>query len=430
MSTSQTTVVVTGMGATTPLGGDLPSTWSALLAGKSGVRKLDWENVEELPVRFAAQLAVDPSEVMPKQALRRLDRCQAIALIAAKEAWANAGLKPRTKKGYEEGAEGFEITDGDRLGVVVSTGIGGLHSALTSYEVEKEKGWTRVSPFTVPMLMPNGSAGHVGIEYGAMAGSHGMVSACASSAEAVGYAIDMIRNGRADIVICGGTEACIHPLQMASFGAMRAMSTRNEEPERASRPYDKNRDGFVLGEGSAVMILESEEHARARGATIHGIAAGCGYSGDAYDIVLPDPTGSGQAKAMRRALVNAGLQPEDIVHVNAHATSTPAGDVAELASIKAALGPEVSAKLTVTGTKSMTGHLLGGAGALESVFTILTLREGLVPPTANLEDIDDDVDLDIVHGEPRPLPDGPMAALNNSFGFGGHNVSVVFQRAV
>ncbi|KAB2346500.1 beta-ketoacyl-[acyl-carrier-protein] synthase family protein [Actinomadura rudentiformis] len=430
MSTSQTTVVVTGMGATTPLGGDLPSTWSALLAGKSGVRKLDWENVDELPVRFAATLEVDPSEVMPKQALRRLDRCQAIALIAAKEAWANAGLKPRTKKGYEEDAEGFEIADGDRLGVVVSTGIGGLHSALTSYEVEKEKGWTRVSPFTVPMLMPNGSAGHVGIEYGAMAGSHGMVSACASSAEAVGYAIDMIRNGRADVVICGGTEACIHPLQMASFGAMRAMSTRNDEPERASRPYDKNRDGFVLGEGSAVMILESEEHARARGATIHGIAAGCGYSGDAYDIVLPDPTGTGQAKAMRRALDNARLKPEDIVHVNAHATSTPAGDVAELASIKAALGPEVSSKLLVTGTKSMTGHLLGGAGALESVFTILALREGLVPPTANLEDIDDEVDLDIVHGEPRPLPDGPLAALNNSFGFGGHNVSVVFQRWV
>ncbi|MEU5882218.1 beta-ketoacyl-ACP synthase II [Spirillospora sp. NPDC047279] len=430
MSTSQTTVVVTGMGATTPLGGDVPSTWSALLAGKSGVRKLDWDNVDELPVQFAAQLAVDPSEVMPKQALRRLDRCQQIALIAAKEAWASAGFKPRTKKGYEEGAEGFEITDGDRLGVVVSSGIGGLHSALNSYSVFLEKGWSRVSPFTVPMLMPNGSSGHVGIEYGAMAGSHGLVSACASSAEAVGYAIDMIRNGRADVVICGGTEACIHPLQMASFGAMRAMSTRNDEPERASRPYDKNRDGFVLGEGAAVMILESEEHARARGAQIHGIAAGCGYSGDAYDIVLPDPTGSGQAKAMRRALANAGLEPEDIAHVNAHATSTPAGDVAELASIKAALGQDAGTRLTVTGTKSMTGHLLGGAGALESVITILTLREGLVPPTANLEDIDDEVDLDVVHGEPRKLPDGPLAALNNSFGFGGHNVSVVFQRAV
>jgi len=429
MSTSPTKVVVTGLGATTPLGGDLPSTWAALLAGKSGVRTLEWENVEELPVQFAAQLAVDPSEVMPKQALRRLDRSQAIALIAAKEAWGSAGFKARTKKGYEEEAEGFEV-DGDRLGVVVSSGIGGLHTALNSYDVWRDKGWTRVSPFTVPMLMPNGSSGHVGIEYGAMAGSHALVSACASSAEAVGYAIDMIRTGRADVVICGGTEACIHPLQMASFGAMRAMSTRNDEPERASRPYDKNRDGFVLGEGAATMILESEEHARARGAQIHGIAAGCGYSGDAYDIVLPDPSGAGQAKAMRRALVNAGLQPEDIAHINAHATSTPAGDVAELASMKAALGEDVCSKVIVTATKSMTGHLLGGAGALESVFTILALRDGLVPPTANLEDLDDEVDLDIVRGEPRKLPDGPLAALNNSFGFGGHNVSVAFQRAL
>ncbi|MEV5572852.1 beta-ketoacyl-ACP synthase II [Spirillospora sp. NPDC052269] len=425
---NKTTVVVTGLGATTPLGGDVPSTWSALLAGQSGVRKLDWEGVEDLPVRFAAQLAVEPSEVMPKQALRRLDRCQAIALIAAKEAWLHAGLKNRTKKGYEAEAEGFEM-DGERLGVVLSTGIGGLHSALSSYATYVEKGWTRVSPFTVPMLMPNGASGHVGIEYGATAGSHALVSACASSAEAVGYAIDMIRTGRADMVICGGTEACIHPLQMASFGVMRAMSTRNDEPERASRPYDKNRDGFVLGEGAAVMILESEEHARKRGATIHAIAAGCGYSGDAYDIVLPDPSGSGQAKAMRRALDNADLKPEDIVHVNAHATSTPSGDVAELNSIKVALG-DAAQNITVTGTKSMTGHILGGAGALESVITILTLREGIVPPTANLEDLDDEVDLDIVHGEPRKIPDGPAAALNNSFGFGGHNVSVAFKRAL
>ncbi|WP_433335790.1 beta-ketoacyl-[acyl-carrier-protein] synthase family protein [Spirillospora sp. CA-294931] len=433
MSNSQTKVVVTGMGATTPLGGDLPSTWSALLDGKSGVRRLEWEGVDELPVQFAAQLAVDPSEVMTKQQLRRLDRCQALALIAAHEAWKSAGFAPPTKvkKGKDDAsgapAEGF-VVDGDRLGVVLSTGIGGLHTALSSYEVFLEKGWSRVSPFTVPMLMPNGSSGHVGIEFGAMAGSHAMVSACASSAEAVGYAIDMIRAGRADIIICGGTEACIHPLQMASFGSMRAMSTRNDEPTRASRPYDKNRDGFVLGEGAAVMILESEEHARARGADIHGIAAGCGYSGDAYDIVLPDPSGAGQAKAMRRALQDAGVEATDIAHINAHATSTPAGDVAELASIKAALGAEASSKVIVTATKSMTGHLLGGAGALESLFTILALRDGVIPPTANLEDIDDDVDLDIVRGEPRKLPEGPAAAMNNSFGFGGHNVSVIFKR--
>jgi 3-oxoacyl-[acyl-carrier-protein] synthase II len=429
MSTSQTTVVVTGLGATTPLGGDWPSTWSALLAGKSGVRKLDWEGIEDLPARFAATLAVEPSEVMARQQLRRLDRNQAIALIAAREAWAHAGYAaPKSRKGDDAPAEG-DVVDGDRLGVVVSSGIGGLHTALGSYDVYREKGWSRVTPFTVPMLMPNGASGHVGIEFGAMAGSHALVSACASSAEAVGYAIDMIRNGRADVVICGGTEACIHPLQLASFGAMRALSTRNDEPERASRPYDKNRDGFVLAEGAAVMILESEEHARARGATIHGIAAGCGYSGDAYDIVQPEPTGVGQAKAMHRALRDAGLEPADIAHINAHATSTPLGDVAELNSIKAALGPDNAGKVIVTGTKSMTGHLLGGAGALESIITIVSLRDGIVPATANLEDLDDAVELDIVRGEPRKLPDGPLAALNNSFGFGGHNVSVAFRRA-
>lgn len=423
MTSNQTKVVITGLGATTPLGGDVDSTWQALLAGKSGMRPLDWEGVEELPVRFAAQLAVQPDEVIPKHKLRRMDRYEAIALIAAEEAWKHAGLARNDEE------EGFRV-DNDRLGVVISSGIGGLISALTSYDVWQQKGWQRVSPFTVPMLMPNGAAGMVGIEYGAQAGAHAMVSACSSSADGIGYAIDMIRAGRADVVIAGGSEACIHPLQVAAFGAMRAMSTRNDEPERASRPYDKNRDGFVLGEGAAIMIFESEEHALARGATIHAVAAGAGYSGDAYDIVLPDPSGTGQAKAMVRALKNAGLKPEDIVHVNAHATSTPAGDVAELNSIKAALGEEQAKKICITGTKSMHGHLLGGAGALESLITVLSLREGLVPPTANLDDPDDAVDLDIVRGEPRKLPDGPAAALNNSFGFGGHNTSVVFQRAL
>ena len=435
MSQSQTRVVVTGLGATTPLGGDVPSTWSALLAGESGVRTLPWEGIEDLPVRFAGTLKVDPSTVMPKQSLRRLDRNQSIALIAAREAWTDAGFAPpvskKTMRGEEPaGVPDGYLVDGDRLGVVVSSGIGGLHTALNSYDVYRQQGWERVSPFTVPMLMPNGASGHVGIEFGATAGSHALVSACASSGEAVGYAIDMLRAGRADIIICGGTESCIHPLQMASFGRMRAMSVRNDEPGRASRPYDKNRDGFVLGEGAAVMILETEEHARARGAQIYGIASGCGYSNDAYDIVLPDPSGSGQAKAMQRALADAGLEPADIVHVNAHATSTPFGDVAELASIKAGLGEDVARKTVITATKSMTGHLLGGAGALESVFTILALKEGLVPFVANLDDLDDEVDLDVVRDEPRQLPDGPAAALNNSFGFGGHNVSVAFERAL
>ena len=418
-----TSVVVTGLGATTPLGGDVASTWSALLAGRSGVGPVEAEWAKDLPARIAAQIAVEPAELLPRHRLRRLDRCEQFALIAAHEAWRDAGFA-FGEEGSEAGA--FQV-DKDRLGTVVSTGIGGIITTLENYDTLREKGWKRVSPFAVPMLMPNGAAGVVSIEFGARAGAHALASACASSAEAVGYGIDMIRAGRADIVIAGGTEAAIHALNLAAFSSMRAMSTRNDEPERASRPYDKNRDGFVLGEGSAILILESEEHARARGANIYGVAAGVGYSADAYDIVLPAPDGDGQANAIRRALKDGGLEPSDIVHVNAHATSTPAGDIGELGAIKKALG-DAASRVIVTGTKSMTGHLLGGAGALESIATILALRDGLVPPTINLDDLDDGVDLDIARGEPRKLPAGPAAALNNSFGFGGHNVCVAFRR--
>ncbi|WP_106401969.1 beta-ketoacyl-[acyl-carrier-protein] synthase family protein [Actinocorallia populi] len=419
----KTRVVVTGLGASTPLGGDVASTWDGLLAGKSGIRTLPWDNLDAFPVQFAAQAAVEPADtgLLAKPQMRRMDRCQQFALIAAIEAMKHAGYAHKDTPG--------ETVDPDRLGVVLSSGIGGLHSALDSYDVFREKGWRRVSPFTVPMLMPNGSAAHVGLEFNATAGIHALVSACSSSAEAVGYAIDMIRSGRADVVIAGGTEACIHPLQMASFGAMRAMSTRNDAPELASRPYDKARDGFVLGEGSAVLILESEEYARARGARIHAYASGVGYSADGHDMVQPPEDGRGAAKAMQRCLKDAELEPEQIVHINAHGTSTPLGDVAELNGIKGALG-EHARKINITATKSMTGHLLGGAGALESLITVLSLREGLVPAVANLENLDDQVDLDIVMGEPRKLPDGPAAALNNSFGFGGHNVTLAFERAL
>jgi 3-oxoacyl-[acyl-carrier-protein] synthase II len=418
-----TSVVVTGLGATTPLGGDVASTWSAMLAGRSGVGPVEAEWAKDLPARIAAQIAVEPAELLPKHRLRRLDRCEQFALIAAHEAWRDAGFA-FDEEGSEAG--GFTV-DEHRLGTVVSTGIGGIITTLSSYDTLREKGWKRVSPFAVPMLMPNGAAGVVSIEFGARAGAHSLSSACASSAEAIGYGIDMIRSGRADVVIAGGTEAAIHALNLAAFSSMRAMSTRNDEPERASRPYDKNRDGFVLGEGAAILILESEEHARARGAEIYGVAAGVGYSADAYDIVLPSPDGDGQADAIRRALKDAGLEPSDIVHVNAHATSTPAGDIGELGAIKKALG-EAASQVVITGTKSMTGHLLGGAGALESIATILALRDGLVPPTINIDDLDDGIDLDIVRGEPRKLSDGPAAALNNSFGFGGHNVCVAFRR--
>ncbi|GAB2861945.1 beta-ketoacyl-[acyl-carrier-protein] synthase family protein [Actinoallomurus bryophytorum] len=415
-----TSVVVTGLGATTPLGGDVASTWSALLAGRSGVRPLEAEWAKDLPVRIAATIAVEPSEVLPRHRLRRLDRCQQFALIAAHEAWRDAGFA----FGDEESAEGFRV-DGDRLGAVVSSGIGGIITTLDNYDTLLAKGWKRVSPFAVPMLMPNGAAGQVSIEFGAKAGAHALASACASSAEAIGYAIDMIRNGRADVVIAGGTEAAIHQLNLAAFASMRAMSTRNDEPERASRPYDKNRDGFVLGEGSGIVILESEEHARARGARIYGIAAGAGYSADANDIVQNDA--DGMSKAMRRALTDADLEPSDIVHINAHGTSTPIGDIGEIKAIKKAFG-DAAGQIVVTSTKSMTGHLLGGTGAVESIATLLALREGLVPPTINIDDLDDEVDLDIAQGEPRKLPDGPAAALNNSFGFGGHNVCVAFRR--
>ncbi|WP_371784158.1 beta-ketoacyl-ACP synthase II [Streptosporangium subroseum] len=407
MSTDQVRVVVTGLGATTPLGGDVASSWSALLAGQSGVRNLTEDWVDSVPVKFAARAAVDPTEVLPRPESRRLDRAEQFALIAAREAWAHAAI---------------DKVDSERLGVVVGSGIGGITTILDAYDTFKEKGWKRLSPYTVPMLMPNGSAGWIGIEIGARAGVHATVSACATGAESIGYAIEMIRSGRADVVVAGGTEAAIHPLNIGSFAAMRAMSTRNDEPQRASRPWDKNRDGFVLGEGAGIVVLESEEHALARGAKIYGVAAGVGYSADAHHIAQPEPTGAGVMLAMRRVLENAGLTGQDIKHVNAHATSTPAGDVVETRAIKEVIGDHP----LVSGTKSMTGHLLGGAGGIESVFTILALHERIAPGTINLDDLDDGIEVDIVRGAPRKLPDGQIAAINNSFGFGGHDVAVAF----
>jgi 3-oxoacyl-[acyl-carrier-protein] synthase II len=407
VSTDQVRVVVTGLGATTPLGGDVASSWSALLAGQSGVRNLTEDWVDSVPVKFAARAAVDPTEVLPRPESRRLDRTEQFALIAAREAWAHAKI---------------DKIDSERLGVVVGSGIGGITTILDAYDTFKEKGWKRLSPYTVPMLMPNGAAGWIGIEIGARAGVHATVSACATGAESIGYAIEMIRSGRADVVVAGGTEAAIHPLNVGSFAAMRAMSTRNDEPERASRPWDKNRDGFVLGEGAGIVVLESEKHALARGATIYGVAAGVGYSADAHHIAQPEPTGAGVMLAMRRVLENAGLTGQDIKHVNAHATSTPAGDVVEAMAIKEVIGDHP----LVSGTKSMTGHLLGGAGGIESVFTILALHERIAPGTINVDDLDEGVEIDIVRGAPRKLPDGQIAAINNSFGFGGHDVAVAF----
>jgi 3-oxoacyl-[acyl-carrier-protein] synthase II len=411
----QPRVVVTGLGTTSPLGGDVASTWASLLAGRSGARPFPQDWAPDLPVQFAAPAAVDPATVLDRVQARRMDRCEQFALVAAREAWAHAGAPE---------------VEPDRLGVVVSSGIGGVSSTLAAYDTLKEKGWQRLSPFTVPMLMPNGAAGWIGIELRARAGIHTTVSACASGAEAIGYAIDMIRSGRADVVVAGGTEAAIIPLNIAAFAAMRALSARNDEPERASRPFDRSRDGFVLGEGAGIVVLESAEHAASRGATVHAVAAGAGYSADAHHIAQPEPEGTGIAKAVARAIENARLDPEQIVHINAHATSTPAGDVVETQAMAAALGAAVSGVL-VSATKSMTGHLLGGAGALESVATILALRERVAPPTINLEEPDTGIAVEIAT-EPReltPRTSAPMAALNNSFGFGGHNVTLAFTAA-
>jgi 3-oxoacyl-[acyl-carrier-protein] synthase II len=407
--------VVTGLGVTTPLGGDVASTWDGMLTGQSGTRALTDDGYASLPTRIAATAAVDPATVLDRVQARRLDRCEQFALVAAREAWANAGAP--------------EVPP-ERLGVVVSSGIGGISTTLAAYDTLRDRGWQRLSPFTVPMLMPNGAAGWIGIELGARAGVHTTVSACASGAEAIGYAIEMIRTGRADVVLAGGTEAAIIPLNIAAFAAMRALSTRNDEPELASRPFDKGRDGFVLGEGAGMVVLESAEHAQRRGARLHAVAAGSGYSSDAHHIAQPEPSGTGIVTAIQAVLADAGLDPDQVVHVNAHATSTPAGDAVEGQAIATALGPAADG-VVVSATKSMTGHLLGGAGAVEAVATILALRERIAPPTINLDDPDDEARVDIAT-KPRELaPHGraPMAALNNSFGFGGHNVTLAFTAA-
>jgi 3-oxoacyl-[acyl-carrier-protein] synthase II len=413
MSTSVGDVVVTGLGATTPLGSDVASTWDALLAGRSGVSRITDDWVKDFPAQLVARLAADPAGQLDRVRARRLDRSQQVAAVAAEEAWrdsgaADAGVAP------------------ERVAVVFGTGIGGALTLLGQDDILEEKGPKRVSPFTIPMLMPNGPAAAVGLAIGARGGVHAPVSACASGAEAIRWGLDLLRFDRADVVLVGGAEACVHPLPMAGFAAMRAMSTRNDEPGRASRPFDKARDGFVLGEGAAALVLERGDAARARGARIHARLAGAGGTADGYDLVAPHPEGEGAGRAIAAAVRDAGLTPADIGHVNAHATSTPVGDTAEAAAIRNTIGEHA----LVAATKSQTGHLLGAAGALESVFTILALREQIVPATANLDDPDDDAAvqaLDIVRREPRRA--GLTAAVNDSFGFGGHNIALVFTTA-
>jgi 3-oxoacyl-[acyl-carrier-protein] synthase II len=399
-------VAVTGLGALTPLGPDVAALTEGLLTGRSGVRLLEGEQWDSLPARLAA--TVDLEGRLERIEARTLDRVQQLALIAAREAWDDAGAPAVAP---------------ERLAVVIGSGIGGALTILGQADVLREKGPRAVSPHLVPMLMPNGPAATVGLALGARAGVHTPVSACASGAEAIAYALDLLRSGRADVVVAGGAEACVHPLPMAGFAQMRALSTRHDEPEAASRPYDKGRDGFVLGEGAGVIVLETEEHARARGARIHAYLAGAGLASDAHHVTAPDPAGTGAARSITLALADAGISATDIGHVNAHATSTPLGDLAEARALALALGTHRPA---VTATKSCTGHLLGAAGAVEAVATVVALRDGLVPAVRNLDDLDDEADVDAVRVMPREL--AHQAALSTSFGFGGHDVSLVFVR--
>jgi 3-oxoacyl-[acyl-carrier-protein] synthase II len=410
-------VVVTGMGATTPLGGDVASTWDGLLAGRSGIRtnEAEWAERFDLPSRLAAPLAVEPAEILPRVQLRRLDRCEQVAIIAARQAWADAGFEMPTEENRP--------VDPDRLGVAIGTGIGGPITLLAQDDLLENQGLRKVSPLTVPMLMPNGPAAHVSIELMARAGVHSPASACASGAEGLATGWQMIQNGRADVVVAGGAEACIMPITVAGFVQSRTLSLRNDEPDRASRPFDVDRDGFVLGEGSGVLVLEREDHARARGARIYGRLAGAGITSDAYHITGNHPEGIGQINAITEALRTAGLSPGEVNHVNAHATSTVVGDIGEAVAIGKAIGDHV----VLTAPKSALGHLVGGAGAVESIITLLSIYHGVIPATLNLENQDPKVTLDVVAGEPRKME--ITAAVNDSFGFGGHNVALAFTAA-
>ncbi len=409
-----TTVVVTGLGATSPLGGDVASTWKALLAGESGVSTLEheWVKTHDLPVTFAGQAKVKAEEVLERQEFTRLDPSAQLALISAREAWADAGSP--------------EVAP-ERILVDYATGIGGLWTLLDGWDTLREKGPRRVLPMTIPMLMPNAAAAAVSMALGGKGGARTVVSACASGTESIANAYEHLQLGLADVVVAGGTEAVIHPLPIAAFAAMQALSKRNDDPARASRPYDVDRDGFVLGEGAATLVLETKEHAEARGAKIYAELAGGGITSDSYHITAPDPEGLGASRAVLAALEQAGASPDDVTHINAHATSTPVGDIAEYHALKAVFGDRVGS-IPVSATKAATGHLLGGTGALEAVFSILAVHERTAPPTINLDNQDEEIPLDVVTS-PRNLGEGPQLAISNSFGFGGHNAVVAFRGA-
>jgi len=404
-------IVITGLGALSPIGSNVEENWNSCISGKSGIEIINSEWANNLNSKIAGLIKIDPLEKLDKIQARRMDRSSQLGVIAVREAWNDAG-KP-------------EINP-ERLGVFFGSGIGGLSTVLEQYEVLKQRGPDRVNPMTVPMIMPNSAAAMVGLEIGAQAGVHSPVSACATSAEAIAGGYEMIKNNQADIVVTGGAEACVVQLAIAAFSSMRALSTNNESPHKASRPYDKSRDGFVMSEGSAALVLEEEEHALRRGAKIYGVVAGAGMSSDGYHIAAPEPEGKGAARAITKALIDAGIKSSDVSHINAHATSTPVGDIAESKAMNLALGKDIE-NIIVSATKSMTGHLLGGAGALESIFSVLALKFGKAPGTLNLDDKDELINLNVFK-ETKNLDSKANYALNNSFGFGGHNVCVVFAK--
>ena len=404
-------IVVTGIGASSPIGGTAPESWSALLAGASGTRTLEYDWVEQyqLPVTFAAQAAVRPDTVLERPLAKRLDPSAQFAMVAAMEAWADAGSPD---------------IDPDRLGVDFATGIGGLWTLLDAWDTLREKGPRRVLPMTVPMLMPNAAAGNLSLHFGARAYARTVASACASSTEAIVNAVEHLQAGLADVVIAGGTESVIHPVTIASFSSMQALSRRNDSPETASRPGSIDRDGFVMGEGAAVLILETEEHAKARGARIYAAVVGGGVTADSYHITANDPEGTGASRAVRMALEMAGASPDDVTHINAHATSTPVGDPNEYVALRSVFGDRVD-EIPVSATKASTGHLLGGTGALEAVFTVLALQNRVAPPTINITEQDPAVPFRL-SGSPVELGAGDQLAISNSFGFGGHNAVAAF----
>ena len=404
-------IVITGLGAISPIGSNVEENWNSCIFGKSGIEIIDSQWVNNLNSKIAGLIKIDPLEKLDKVQARRMDRSSQLGVIAVREAWNDAGIP--------------EINP-ERLGVFFGSGIGGLSTVLEQYEVLKQRGPDRVNPMTVPMIMPNSAAAMVGLEIGAQAGVHSPVSACATSAEAIAGGYEMIKNNQADIVVTGGAEACVVQLAIAAFSSMRALSTNNEHPHKASRPYDISRDGFVMSEGAAALVLEEEQHALRRGAKIYGVVAGAGMSSDGYHIAAPEPEGKGAARAITKALHNAGIKASDVSHINAHATSTPVGDVAESKAMNLALGKDLE-NIIVSATKSMTGHLLGGAGALESIFSVLALKSGKAPGTLNLDNKDASINLNVFKVT-QNLDSNANYALNNSFGFGGHNVCVVFAK--